>query len=373
MSEYQYYEFQSLDRPLTRQEQKTLQALSSRAQVTPHGATFLYNYSDFRGDPETLVAKYFDAMLYLANWGTWQVMFRLPKALVDPEWFKPYEIEDAITVSTTADYLILNIHIQDDEGMVNWIEGEGWLPKLLPLRDDLLAGDLRLLYLAGLRAYVSAMTYSDEDPIEPPLPPNLKTLTPALKTFVEFVELNPDLVTAAAEASPGYKAASTPSLEEMLPRLTEAERDDFLLKLLRQEPHVDRQLMNRLKELAGATSAPPPAAEQKRRHFSQLVALSEEMKATRKQQENEAAQRKRQKDLEALAPKVETTWERVLYLIGRKQGYAYDEATDLLRDLRDLARLQGELPAFRLRLQRLQSDYSNRPALMKRLQSIKTE
>ena len=97
------------------------------------------------------------------------------------------------------------------------------------------------------------------------------------------------------------------------------------------------------------------------------------MKATRKQQENEAAQRKRQKDLEALAPKVETTWERVLYLIGRKQGYAYDEATDLLRDLRDLARLQGELPAFRLRLQRLQSDYSNRPALMKRLQSIKTE
>jgi hypothetical protein len=43
MSEYQYYEFQALDRALTPQEQKKLQALSSRAQVTPHRASFVYH------------------------------------------------------------------------------------------------------------------------------------------------------------------------------------------------------------------------------------------------------------------------------------------------------------------------------------------
>jgi hypothetical protein len=372
MSEYQYYEFQSLDRPLTRQEQKTLQALSSRAQVTPHRATFVYNYGDFRGGPEALLAKYFDAMFYIANWGTWQVMFRLPKALVDPEWFEPYAIEDAITVSTTADHLILNIEIHEEEGMMNWIEGEGWLPKLLPLRDDLLAGDLRLLYLAGLRVHMARMAYSDDDPIEPPLPPNLKTLTPALNTFVELVELDPDVVAAAAETSPNYQPAPTPSLEDWLPRLTETERHEFLLKLVRQEPYVDRQLIHRLKELAGATSGPAPADEQEGRHFSQLLALSEEMKATRQQRETEAAQRKRRQELETLAPKVEPTWDRVLYLIGRKQAYAYDEATQLLRDLRDLAKLQGQLSVFRQRFERLKDDYSNRPALMRRLRSIKT-
>lgn len=372
MSEYQYYEFQALDRPLTPQEQKTLQNLSSRAQITPHRACFLYNYGDFGGDPEALLAKHFDAMLYIANWGTWQVMFRLPKALVDPEWFKPYEIEDAIAISTTSDHLILNIEIHEEDGMMNWIEGEGWLPRLLPLREDLLAGDLRLLYLAWLRVCPNLIAYGeDEDPIEPPLPPNLKQLTPSLKAFVELVELDPDLVAAAAEASPSQQPAPAPDLEELLPRLTEAERQEFLLKLVRREPHVDRQLINRLKELAGEHSTSLPVSDQQRRHFSQLVALSEEVEVKRKQKEQEAAKKQRIKELEDLAPRAEPTWDRVLYLIGRKQGYAYDEAAQLLRDLRDLAEYQGQLPVFRQRFEQLKSDYSNRSALMRRLRSIK--
>jgi hypothetical protein len=132
MSEYQYYEFHALDRALTPQEQATLQALSSRAHITPHGASFVYHYGDFRGDPEAILAKYFDAMLYIANWGTWQVMFRFPKGLVERSWFEPYEVDDAIAVSTTPHHLILNIEIQDEGGIMGWVEGEGWLPRLLP-------------------------------------------------------------------------------------------------------------------------------------------------------------------------------------------------------------------------------------------------
>jgi hypothetical protein len=44
MSEYQYYEFQSIDRPLTVQEQAEIQELSSRGKVTSTQAVFLYNY-----------------------------------------------------------------------------------------------------------------------------------------------------------------------------------------------------------------------------------------------------------------------------------------------------------------------------------------
>ena len=43
MSEYQYYEFQAIDRPLTLKEQEALQALSSRAHITPNRASFVYN------------------------------------------------------------------------------------------------------------------------------------------------------------------------------------------------------------------------------------------------------------------------------------------------------------------------------------------
>ena len=35
MSEYQYYEFRAIDRPLTEEEMDELGALSSRAEITP--------------------------------------------------------------------------------------------------------------------------------------------------------------------------------------------------------------------------------------------------------------------------------------------------------------------------------------------------
>lgn len=37
MSEYQYYEFAAIDRPLTRAEMAELRAVSTRAVITPSG------------------------------------------------------------------------------------------------------------------------------------------------------------------------------------------------------------------------------------------------------------------------------------------------------------------------------------------------
>ena len=374
MSEYQYYEFQAIDRPLTPKEQETIQALSSRAQVTPHRAAFLYNYGDFRGNPEVILEKYFDVMFYIANWGTWQLMFRFPKKLVNLQWFRPYELEDAIELSISSKYVVLNIEIHE-EGGIGWVEGEGWLPKLLPLRDDLLNGDVRLLYLAWLRIVPGLADYSpnydEEDPLEPPIPPNLGKLSPALKAFVELVELDGDLVSAAAKASPKHEAEETLSLEAWLSELPEAERQEFLLKLLRREPKVDLLLINRLKELAGMGQVHLQAAPGQRR-YADLVAIADDIKAKHQQKEAAAAYKKRLKYLESLAPNEAATWERVMDLIRLKQAYAYDEATKLLRDLRDLAQHQERLPEFSRRFERLKEDYSNRPALMRRLNSIKT-
>lgn len=67
MSEYQYYEFRAIDRPLTKQEMTELRAISSRATITPTQFVNVYNYGDFRGKPAKLMEKYFDIFLYLAN------------------------------------------------------------------------------------------------------------------------------------------------------------------------------------------------------------------------------------------------------------------------------------------------------------------
>lgn len=370
MSEYQYYEFQAIDRPLSGPEQQTIQALSSRAQVTPYRASFLYNYGDFRGKPEDLVAQYFDAMLYMANWGTWQLIFRFPKPLVDPAWFDPYTMEDVIEVSTTAQHLILNITLNDEEGG-GWVEGEGWLPRLLPLRDELMGGDLRLLYLAWLRVAPRLADHGDEDPCEPPVPPNLGKLSAPLQAFIEWVELDADLVTAAAQASPkpAQKKAKD-SLEDWLPQLSAAEQQGFLLKLVRREPHVDLQLINRLKELAGVGQGTLPTTPGTRT-YSELVAIADDLDAQRTQKAAAAALKKRIQYLEDLAPREAQTWDRVMDLIQVKQAHAYDEAANLLRDLQDLAQHQGRSTEFARRLNQLQETYSNRPALIRRLKAIK--
>ena len=67
MSEYQFYEFQILDRRLTDTEMAEVGKLSSRPEITAHSAIFTYNYGDFRGNPHQLMEKYFDAMLYMTN------------------------------------------------------------------------------------------------------------------------------------------------------------------------------------------------------------------------------------------------------------------------------------------------------------------
>ncbi len=74
MSEYQWYEFVALDKPLSDSEMAALRAISTRAEITPTRFWNEYNWGDLEADPAVLLAKYFDAHLYFANWGTHRFM-----------------------------------------------------------------------------------------------------------------------------------------------------------------------------------------------------------------------------------------------------------------------------------------------------------
>jgi hypothetical protein len=174
VSEYQYYEFQALDKPLTKQQQKELRSLSSRAEITATSFVNEYNYGDFRGEPQKLMERYFDAFCYLANWGTRRLMFRLPKTVLDARTARRYCHSDAASVTETADHVIIGLCLDrdpDDE----WLEGSGLLAGMVQARSDLAAGDLRLLYLAWLLGIQRADEEDDdlEDETEPPVPAGL--------------------------------------------------------------------------------------------------------------------------------------------------------------------------------------------------------
>ena len=149
MSEYQYYEFAAVDRPLGAHDLDALRGLSTRAHITPTSFVNTYQWGSFKGDPRRLVERYFDAFLYLANWGTRELIVRLPARLVDPETARRYCSGDAVSAWHTGDHVIVAAVSEDEEGDFEW-GGEGVLASILPVRAELLSGDLRALYLLWL-------------------------------------------------------------------------------------------------------------------------------------------------------------------------------------------------------------------------------
>ena len=106
MSEYQYYEFAAVDRPLTTEHMRRLRALSSRATITPTRFSNFYTWGDFNGDPAVLMDQYFDAFVYVANWGVHELMLRLPRRLLSPRAVRPYRTAESVPMWSTADHVI---------------------------------------------------------------------------------------------------------------------------------------------------------------------------------------------------------------------------------------------------------------------------
>lgn len=95
-----------------------------------------------------MMERYYDAHLYLTNWGTHQVMLRLPRVLLSLETAEQYCIDPHVTAWTSGEHLILDLISEDESG--DWVEGaEDSLSAIVSVRTDLAAGDLRPL-LPGL-------------------------------------------------------------------------------------------------------------------------------------------------------------------------------------------------------------------------------
>jgi hypothetical protein len=60
VSEYQYYEFLALDRPLTEKQRAELRSISTRAEITT-ATRFVneYQWGDLKGNPRKMVEQYF--------------------------------------------------------------------------------------------------------------------------------------------------------------------------------------------------------------------------------------------------------------------------------------------------------------------------
>jgi hypothetical protein len=378
MSEYQYYEFRTIDRPLSETEIEALGSISTRAEITSTSFTNHYEWGDLKVDPLRLLEKYFDAFVYVANWGTRRFWLRLPKAWIDYENVKRMLAGDTVGVRRTGKHVIVGFEISELE-LIDFDDGTGWMGSLVSLRWDLLRGDLRCLYLGWLLCAQCGALGDGQH--EPPVPAGLRQLTAPLRSLIDFLGIDEDLVGAAAatsarlNAGPGHQ-----ELETWIRSLPESQKANLLVMAASESgEHWKHELFARFyrenQRLAPPGTASQPrtvgdlvsAAETIAKERARKLAAERAIELARQKAEAEAS---RARYLDLLGKREDATWDQVAELVQKKQPKAYDQAIKLLIDLHDLAIRQGAEAVFRARIQSLREKHFAKTGFLRRLESV---
>lgn len=374
MSEYQYYEFQAIDRPLTAREMGELRSYSTRARITATSFVNDYSWGGFKGNVDEWMDKYFDAFLYFANWGTRILKLRLSTRLLDLATAREYCEGGGVSVREASGRIILSF-VSQDEKSGDLGENEGLLSSLVPVRAELARGDLRALYLGWL-LQAQAGEF-DDDATEPPVPPGLGELSVSLESLAEFLRIDGDLLHVAAEASPSMEECRIDRREvrSWVGGLPDGEKDDFLADLVADgDPALIAELIQRYLKDRSADRGNPATA---RRTVGRLCKAAEAFATVRRRIEaekraQEKAQREReaaiarQKHLDRMAGREDELWAEVGSLVARRQPKNYDQAVRILIDLRDLA-ARGAGGDFGSRIEALRQAQAKKPSFIERL------
>lgn len=377
MSEYQYYEFVAIDEPLTPKQMAELRARSSRASITPTRFVNDYQWGNLKGDPVDWMRRYFDAHVYVANWCTCLLCLRVPKSTFDAEVFRAFKTKTVFSVEQTKTHWLLEWGLDESDNYDRFAEedGRGWMGRLAPLRDELLRGDMRPLYLGWL-AGVSAGEV-DEKTAEPQPPPGLSRLTAAQQSLAEFLEVDGDLLAAAGLSDQqGSKPDSErdAELDTWIAALPAAEKTAMLKLLLTgNTQQAERKL--KLRFLAWQREQQSGARpETRRRTVADLHKLAASAAEARKRQE--AAQRKqteaerrakRETYLRTLAANFDPCWLAADKLAERGIASAYDEVKRALVDLSEAYALCATRADFDQQLVQFMARHGKRGALVRRL------
>ena len=190
-------------------------------------------------------------------------------------------------------------------------DGGGILPSILPVRDELARGDLRLLYLGWLLA-VGCGEISDEA-MEPPMPPGMAELSGAQQSLADFLHLDPNLIATAAQRAVGQLLAETETITQ---RRNEAASKKAAADKLECETKEVADRLIYLKSIVGQKS---------------------------------------------------NLWKSVIALTETSTPSNYATAVRQIIDLRDLANLENEMESFKSNLAGLRELRSRKSGLIARL------
>jgi len=246
------------------------------------------------------------------------------------------------------------------------------------MRDELMEGDLRALYIVWLAGQIMIEGYDEEDEDEdedweisvPAVPPGFGTLTAAQQALAELLRVPQELLAATARHSKAAASSTGDDVAAWVKLLSPERQNEYLVRLARNEPGLSRLFVKELRELGqGKTRATPSTGEHVT--YATLLAESKAIKAQLEREKREQEQAARLRHLQNIHDHQDDYWRQVDQAVTRSTGSGYDEAVRLLIELREAAGQFKETQEFQERFRAWVRPHLRRPAFIKRLQDRK--
>ncbi len=318
--------------------------------------------------------RHFDAHVFLANWGDAIFMVRLPKEAIDQKTLKAFCTSPHLEFEKLPEHWLLTWSLGETENYDRFSyvdEGSGLMTLLAPVREELLRGDLRSLYIGWLRAVTTEET--DPDDLEPLAIHGLHKLTAAQLALAEFLEVDIDLLAGVGSGSQTNQTdvVDDAALDAWLDKLPRNEVRGYLRQMLDGQGAGAERSLKRRHAAWREQSAP---TKRVRRSVAELWQLAEQAKGLRlieeaKTRRQVEAERKRQRNvwLAKLAADFPRAWKSAHEDANKGHAHAYDAACRQLIDLRDAYNQHSTLAVFQKEFQKFMAEHSRRRALVQRL------
>jgi hypothetical protein len=337
MSEFQHIAFRAVDGPVSEENLEYMRRQSSRAEVTPWSFDNEYQYGDFRGNAIEMLRRGYDLHLHYANFGVRKLLIRLPHGLPDSKAAEPYLGKHAVQFLQDKDGAggILSIDPYHEAGDLDELGDLGeFLDRLVPLRAEILNGDLRPLYLAHL-AMACDDNHDPETTKEAPVPAGLEKPSGAQRTLVEFYGLSDALIAAAAQGCPAMPAHDDPQSQYTLwlRGRPQKAKDAWLARLMTDPGSSARSEI--LADFRKSRDAAPWPALGLDRTIAELEATAERIHDAAKRQAAAAAAAQKAKRLAGMAADPTPTLLETERLVALRSSESYRKIAMLLAELRE--------------------------------------
>ena len=284
-----------------------------------------------------MLRRGYDIHLHYANFGIRTLLVRLPSGFPDLRAAKPYLDDESLRFRKDkkgpGGTLAIEPFYEPDRFDELWDLDE-ILDRLVPLRSEILRGDLRPLYLAHL-AVSRDDNHDLEETVEAPVPAGLRRPTVAQRALAEFCGLSDALIAAAARESGPLPAAEDQRarFSQWLAGQPEATKNAWLAELLcDSDPSARAKIRAKFEKASPKQSWPTVQAG---RTIAQLETAAEEIGCEQERASAAKAVRQRAKRLQKMAADPASFLRESERLVAQRTVDAYEQVSLLLADLRE--------------------------------------